>query len=180
MCRIEERYDKNVYLSVLSDLLEKTDENLATNNIEEQEAQALLDMREQLRKEYLEAKPSKNLLEGFSPSPGLPEDSVLVVRTEALRDFENSLSRTEESRKKTDSLPESERNSLLKLVYGLAHSTYDLDPGTKRQKATGENRGSIHAELSRLGLNLDADTIRKFIKEAEERFGDLIPKPDNS
>ena len=68
----------------------------------------------------------------------------------------------------------SERDSLLKMVLGMAMSTYDYNPGATKNRATGENQGSISADLQQRGLTLDADTVRKFIKEAETRFKHLI------
>jgi len=68
-------------------------------------------------------------------------------------------------------LHESERNSLLKLVYGMAVSAYNYAPGKTRNPATGENRGSIYADLQRVDISLSSDTIRRFLKEAESRFG---------
>lgn len=71
-------------------------------------------------------------------------------------------------------LRESERDSLLKMVLGMAMAAYDYKPGAPRNTVTGKNRGSISAGLQQLGLTLDADTVRKFIKEAETRFKDII------
>jgi len=74
-------------------------------------------------------------------------------------------------------LHESERDSLLRMVLGMAMSKYDYKPGAPRNPATGGNRDSISADLGRLGMPLDADTVRKFIKEAETRFKDTISNP---
>ena len=46
-----------------------------------------------------------------------------------------------------------------------------------RNPATGENRDSINPALERLDLKLTSDTIRKYLKEAEHRFGDHIKNP---
>jgi hypothetical protein len=70
-----------------------------------------------------------------------------------------------------------ERDSLLKMILGMAMFAYDYKPGSSRNTATGENRNSISASLQQQGLPLDADTVRKLIKEAETRFKDLIPNP---
>jgi hypothetical protein len=63
------------------------------------------------------------------------------------------------------------------MILGMAMSAYDYKPGASRNMATGENRNSISASLQQQGLSLDADTVRKLIKEAETRFKDLIPNP---
>jgi hypothetical protein len=63
------------------------------------------------------------------------------------------------------------------MVLGMAMSRYGYKPGAPRNPATGENRDSISADLGRPGLTLDADTVRKFIKEAETRFKGTISNP---
>lgn len=78
----------------------------------------------------------------------------------------------------SDKLPESERESLVKLALGMAVGGYSYDPSNKRNAATGDNRGSIAADLARIGLAMDSDTIRKFINEGSERFSDKLSIPD--
>jgi hypothetical protein len=78
------------------------------------------------------------------------------------------------------SLRQSERDSLLKMVLGMAMAAYGYKPGAPRNTVTGDKRRSISAGLQQLGLTLDADTVRKFIKEAEARFKDIIPNPHKS
>ena len=74
-------------------------------------------------------------------------------------------------------LRESERGSLLKMIFGMAVAAYDYKPHVLRNTATGENKGSIHHDLNRLSLDLDVDTIRRYIKEAESQFRDLFQNP---
>lgn len=69
-------------------------------------------------------------------------------------------------------LLETERERLLKILLGMALDKYGYVPGQKRNSATGENNGSIHAALQQHGLNVDADTIRKYLQEAAERNPD--------
>ena len=55
-------------------------------------------------------------------------------------------------------------NSLLKLVGGMAIAIYAYDPRDKRSKAVSD----IQSDLDLKGVNFDADTIRKRLKEASE------------
>ncbi len=71
----------------------------------------------------------------------------------------------------TKSLTETERQSMLKLIIGMAMDAYSYNPKSSKNKATGENNSSINAALDRLGINVDADTIRKYLNEAK----DLLP-----
>jgi hypothetical protein len=77
-------------------------------------------------------------------------------------------------------LSEFERDSLLKMVLGMAIEAYDYTVGSSRNAATGEKRGSISVDLQRCGLNLDADTVRKYLRQAEERFRDIVEKPQKT
>jgi hypothetical protein len=65
-------------------------------------------------------------------------------------------------------LGERERTSLLKLIIGMAMGGYGHDPKASKSKATKE----IADDLDRLGIGLDADTVRKYLREAR----DLLPR----
>lgn len=56
----------------------------------------------------------------------------------------------------------SERNTLLKLVIGMAVKGYSHDPAAARSKAPKE----IADDLADLGINVTDDTVRKYLKEA--------------
>jgi hypothetical protein len=60
-----------------------------------------------------------------------------------------------------------ERESLLKLVIGMAVGGYAYDPRQRRSDKIAE----IVGDLERAGVDLDADTVRKWLKEA----GQLLP-----
>lgn len=57
-----------------------------------------------------------------------------------------------------------ERESLLKLVIGMALAGYSYDPKAGRSPIVKE----IADDLARAGVALDADTIRKYLQEARE------------
>jgi hypothetical protein len=57
-----------------------------------------------------------------------------------------------------------ERESLLKLIIGMAIAGYKYDPKISRNMATAE----IASDLENLGIGLDVDTVRKWLKEATE------------
>jgi hypothetical protein len=60
-----------------------------------------------------------------------------------------------------------ERESLLKLVIGMAIGAYAYDPSQRRSEKISE----IAADLDLAGVGLDVDTVRKWIKEASN----LVP-----
>jgi hypothetical protein len=65
-------------------------------------------------------------------------------------------------------VPEKEKNIMLKLIIGMAIDKYGYNPDSLRNKATGENSGSIKAALDFHGIKIDADTIRKYLNDAKE------------
>ncbi|WP_146115843.1 hypothetical protein [Malikia granosa] len=57
-----------------------------------------------------------------------------------------------------------ERNTLLRLVIGVAVHAYGYNPSYRRNTAPGE----ISEALTELGMSIDPDTVRKYLKEAAE------------
>ncbi len=74
-------------------------------------------------------------------------------------------------------LPELERNTMLKVMLGMAIDGYGYDPSASRNPATGNKKGSIRAGLQSIGFDVDEDTIRKYLTEAENLF--CATKPRN-
>ncbi len=104
----------------------------------------------------------------------LPEDSILVVRTDALRAFEQLIANNEQERNtitcstpNTSDLSETERNTMLKLIIGMAIHAYSYDPKSNKNTATGDKNG-IRAKLQMHGININDDTIRKYLTEAKK------------
>jgi len=59
-----------------------------------------------------------------------------------------------------------EQETLLKLISGIAVGQYGYDPKASRSPAAKE----ISDDLSRVGLSLDPDTVRKWLKQATEHY----------
>jgi hypothetical protein len=74
-------------------------------------------------------------------------------------------------------LHEKERNSLLKMVLGMAVDKYGYIPGADKNRASGNNAGSIPAALDNLDLSINPDTVNKHLKEATARFGKDVRLP---
>ncbi len=71
---------------------------------------------------------------------------------------------------------EVEKNTMLKLILGMAISAYGFDPKEPKNSATGSNKGSIKYDLNDTGLSIDEDTVRKYLKEAKEQFPHARPR----
>ena len=74
-----------------------------------------------------------------------------------------------------ENLIETERTSLLKMILGMAIKKYRYEPGKSKNEATGDGAGSILSDLDRIGIKIDSGTIRKYLKEAEDKV-DFTPK----
>lgn len=64
-----------------------------------------------------------------------------------------------------------EKESLLKLLIVLAIEAYRYNPADKKSSVPGE----IATAASELGISIDPDTVRKWLKEASE----LLPREEN-
>lgn len=78
---------------------------------------------------------------------------------------------TEFAKAKAGSLGARERESLLKLVIGMAIKGYGHDPHKSRTSTASE----IASDLAALGIALSDDTVRAYLQEAR----DLLPPPES-
>lgn len=62
----------------------------------------------------------------------------------------------------SDQISERERQTVLKLIIGMAIKGYCFDPAASRNSAASE----IVSDLALLGISIDDDTVRKWLKEA--------------
>lgn len=88
MCQLQENYDENEYQPASSAHLEILQRHIAEKGIKGAKAESLLNRHKEQRKEFLERQRTRPAKENYYPAGGLPKDAVIVVRTEALREFE--------------------------------------------------------------------------------------------
>lgn len=148
--------DDNEFYAGSSAQLEKLKQYIANNNIKAAEAEKLLSRHNEDRKEFLEQKKSRPASESYHPAGGLPDDTVLIVRTDALREFEASINDTPVKVEKPMGVRE--RNTLLIMIAALAkEARIDL---SKPSKA-----GVAIANLTEIiGAPVDHSTIEQKIK----------------
>jgi hypothetical protein len=120
---------------------------------------------EELTPQKIESKPFKSIPATYMPANGLPEDSIIVVRTEAIKEFEAKLQTDEKTIVKV--LGNRERNTLLKIIGGLAMDGYGMDIHAPRLDKIAEMVDSLATK----GVVVDEDTLRKHLKAAAE----LVP-----
>jgi hypothetical protein len=90
-------------------------------------------------------------------------DELIASHQARVTELETQLSRPQDEEVEK-LLGTRERESLLKLVIGMAVGGYGYDHAAKRS----EQPASIADDLSRLGIGLDVDTVRKWLKQASE------------
>lgn len=85
-------FDDNEFVDGSRAQLEELQQHIANDGISSDEAEVLLSMHKEKRKNFKETRKSRSGEGNYYPAPTLPDDSVLVVRTQALREFEASVS----------------------------------------------------------------------------------------
>jgi hypothetical protein len=139
MYQILDSFDNNEYQAGSKGYLRKLEHEISLNNIEPEKAKELLAKHKEDRNKFLakanERRHAGRDSENYYPAGGLPDDCVIVVRTDALREFEQTIN--------ADSVPAdkpvttTERNTLLTIIAALCDYSA-IDPkarGTARQIA---------------------------------------------
>lgn len=154
--QLQTSIDDNEYCAGSTAQREKLKQHIANNNIEAAEAEKLLSRHIEDRKEFLEEKKSWPLSKCYYPAGGLLDDTVLIVRTHALREFEAAINDTPVKAERPMGVRE--RNTLLIIIEALAkEAKIDL---SKPSKA-----GAAIANLTELlGAPVDHSTIEQKIK----------------
>ncbi len=99
----------------------------------------------------------------YIPAGALPADAPLVVRMSALAAFQEKLSALDAPAAiARPNVATRERDTLLKLLIGMAVEAYRHDPAATRSAAPSE----IAGDLAKHGLAVTDDTVRKYLKEA--------------
>ena len=106
----------------------------------------------------------------YSLLPLLPLDAELVVRTTALASLLAAVGSPTASADRE--LSTKERETMLKLVIGMAIKGYSHDPSASKSKAPKE----IADDLEALGIGLSDDTVRKYLKQAVDSVLPAMPR----
>lgn len=163
--QLQEDFDNNEFTHGSLAALGAIKAKIASGAVDSDSARKLLEKHAETREAYLIQRKSKPKHENYYPAGGLPSDAMLVVKTSALRDFETSL--------EFDQLPDTkplstkERDSLIRIIYGMAVDGYGFDPTSAKSPVPIE----ITEVVSRITGSIDAGTVRKYLKEGRENFG---------
>ena len=162
MCQLQEDFDDNEFQAGSKAALKKLKHRFAEMMVLDPtkkgaaKAEALLDRHKEDRKKFLEERKTKPETENYYPAGGLPKDAVIVVRAEALREFEQAVN--EEPNGAGKPIGTSERNSLLTIIAALCdYSAIDIN---KRGAA-----GQIAKLTEEFGAAVSLDTIGRALKK---------------
>jgi hypothetical protein len=155
ICQLQEDFDDNEYQAGSSAQLEKLKQHIALNDIEGAEADSLLNRHKEQRKEFLEKRKARPAKENYYPAGGLPKDAVLVVRTEALREFEQSVNGAPKGAEKPIST--TERNTLLTIIAALC----DYSAINPNDRGAASQIAKLTEEI---GATVSDDTMRRWLK----------------
>jgi hypothetical protein len=83
---------------------------------------------------------------------------------------------SEAERLKDDTLKGRSRISCLRMIYGMAVAKFRFDPDAKKNSATSNIAGALHE----LGIDIDEDTVRKWLMESASAVGAMNRKPKSA
>jgi len=159
VCQLQQDFDDNEYQDGSKAQQEIMERYIANNQLNEHRVKQIRAEFKEDRKKYLEERKSKPNENNYFPSGGLDEqDHVLVIRTNEITRFIQSLESPSSSEKP---LTSKERNSLLVLIGALCKQV-DID---HNQRGIAS---SLVAMTEIIGSPLTDDTIRKILRQIDD------------
>ncbi len=166
MYQLLESYDNNEYEAGSNGHLRELEQQILLKNIKPEKAKELLAKHKEDRKTFLakakERSDSGRDSDNYHPAGGLPDDCVMVVRTDALREFEQTINA--DSAPVDKPLNTTERNTLLTIIAALCDYSA-IDP-----KARGA-ASQIASMTADLGAPVTDETIRKVLVQIPNAVG---------
>lgn len=156
MYQILESYDDNEFQAGSNGRLRELEQEILLKKIKPEMAKELLAKHKEDRKTFLakakERRDAGRDSENYHPAGGLPEDCVIVVRTDALREFEQTIN--EDTAPVEKPMTTTERNTLLTIIAALCDYS-DIDP---KARGTASQIAGMTVEL---GAPVTDETILK-------------------
>ena len=167
VCQLQESWEQNPYQKGSLASLERIKEIIVEEDIPPDQAKELLTRHKEDRIVFLENQASRSSTERYYPAGGIPRDSVLVVRTAALRELEEKLLEGETHQDKP--LHPSERKSTEQIIATLAAmAKIDLSTPYKADEI-------LRAAAAKFSLELpnSTETVVKFLRAASTRSASI-------
>lgn len=95
---LQESFENNEYMLGSNANLERLAQSLNSNKFSNEQVVKLLEQSRSDRRKFVERWKSRKDYDNYLPAGGLPNDAVIVVRTGALRDFEQLLTDIEDQK----------------------------------------------------------------------------------
>lgn len=161
MFQLQENNEENQFLAGSRAFCEKMKKLPEEWNLTVEKKEEFLNGLRKARQDFVENKFSQPIESSYYPAGGLPHDSVLVVRTAALSEFVQKIA--DEDHKDMKGAKESTRKTenLLRALAAIAIDDYGYDPESLKSSAPQDIANATSAQ----GVNLDAKTIRNWLKE---------------
>lgn len=159
VAQIMDDFDDNEFQSGSKAQLKDIEEEILRKNIKPNDAEIILKKFKIKRDEYLKTRSTNKKENNYYPAGGLPSDSVLVIKTNAIMDFLQSLDNHYQEAPKP--LTSKERNSLLILIGALCKDA-NIDYNQRGIASSLEKMTEI------LGAPVTDDTIRNILKQIDD------------
>lgn len=159
ICQLVESFDNNEYQKGSKASLDAMERHLRENKLSDDEEKKIRDQYQQDRKEYLKDRAEADCSNDYYPAGKLPDDALLVIRSEEIIRFLQSLSDPVMAHDKP--LTTKERHTLLVLIAALCANS-DIDYSQR----------GIASALALMTENIAApltdDTIRKILGQIDD------------
>lgn len=155
ICQLQDDLENNSYVAGSNASLEDLQQIISDIGMDASQADALLARHKEERKKFLEERRMRPIKESYYPVSGLPIDSILVIRVEALTAFLNEIGEGNTGEKP---LSTTERNTLLTVIAALCNYS-DIDI-----KARGV-AGTVAKLTEDIGAAVTDDTIRDIFRK---------------
>lgn len=147
--QLQEDFEQNAYCPGSKAQGEEIERRIADEELTKSQADELRQKYAEKRKIFLDQRKSKTRAQCCFPAGKLPDDAVYVIRTAALREFEESVFGAETGKKKQPS--KREESSLLNIIGGLLGLLLDKTPAGKPQSVFKSQAAVIDALVATHG-----------------------------
>ncbi len=147
IAQLLEDFENNDFAAGSNASGDRIEARIAEDHLSAEQAAELREAHKNARADFLKRRRDSPKESSYFPAQSLPEDSVLVVRMQALRDFERSLDSQSEKPSRTTSTRETQ--SLLNIVGALVNLLLGTTPGGAKQSVFRSKAAIIEAILAR-------------------------------
>lgn len=154
LCQLQETLDIHEYTCAWNAELAELEQHIVDYELGEAEAEKLLTYHKEERKKFLEVRKAHPTSEFYYPARRLPKNSRLVVRTDALREFEQAINETPANCEKP--IATNERNTLLAIIAALCGNS-----GIKPEERGAATK--ILRMTEKIGAVVSDETIRNVL-----------------